>query len=494
MPLSYRNLINGNELSNPLGSESIFKSLSKNSAKYVRGYANDTAIDALLNTFGKNVKEFDAYDPYHTSDAKVEDFWNEDGKIIQKTHDPDTNTFKRSLYPNQDNTTNPDFWYEDPFIPKFELSFDDFSPLFNDDITHKNSLYYFLDSYQEIDSSGFENRRKMWTEFKNVFFKVFMKDIEKPENRNMKNKYYYITKLTGLEHLNKKFIKYGEDKITITMNEDVSMAAWYIAELYNNLVYSYRNQRYMFPENVIRFDMTIIINEMRNFQSPESDNISSDTNNVDPNYSGKNIKYKVSPKSKIVYTLHDCTFDFFESQNFQNEMEIGGYSIGASTTPQQLSFNIFFKSVTRYSEFPLMSNNPAINAWEKDKFFISNDDTSNEGSKQNYLNELERIVSSKNPEKKGYLNQLLSKGKQTVLNRGLNYLDNLETKLREIRGSAVNGLLSQFNNTTGLNKIEPDNVYSADFNNRISVKNLGKSLGSELLNDLTVTIRDSANF
>ena len=141
-----------------------------------------------------------------------------------------------------------------------------------------------------------------------------------------------------------------------------------------------------------------------------------------------------------------------------------------------------------------MSNNAVIYACEKYKFFISNDDTSNEGSKQNYLNELERIVSSKNPEKKGYLNQLLSKGKQTVLNRGLNYLDNLETKLREIRGSAVNGLLSQFNNTTGLNKIEPDNVYSADFNNRISVKNLGKSLGSELLNDLTVTIRDSANF
>jgi hypothetical protein len=70
----------------------------------------------------------------------------------------------------------------------------------------------------------------------------------------------------------------------------------------------------MFPENVIRFDMTIVINEMRNFQNPESDNISSDTNNVNPNYSGKNIKYKLSPKSQIVYTLHDCTFDFFESQ------------------------------------------------------------------------------------------------------------------------------------------------------------------------------------
>lgn len=493
MSLNYRNSINKNDLINQLGTESSLSSLSKNSAKYVRGYANDDTIE-LLNIFEKPKKELDAYDPYHTSDAKVEDFWLEDGKIIQKTYDPDTNTFKRSLYPMQDNYTNPDFWYEDPFVPKFELSFDDFSPLFNDDITHQNSLYYFLESYKNIDSSGFENRKKMWIEFKNVFFKVFTKDLEKSENRNLKNKYYYITKLTGLEHLNKKFIKYGEDKITITMNEDVSMVAWYIAELYNNLVYSYRNQRYMFPENVIRFDMTIIINEMRNFQSPESDNISSDTNNVNVNYSGKNIKYKMSPKSQIVYTLHDCTFDFFESQNFQNEMEIGGYSASSNITPQQLSFNIFFKSVTRYSEFPLMSNTPAINAWEKEKLFISNDDEPNEGTKQNYLNDLGKIISNKVPEKKGYLNQLLSNGKQTITNRGLNYLDNLEIKLREVRGSAVNGLLSQFNNAIGINKIEPDNVYSADFNNRLSIKNLGKSIGSELLNDLTVTIRDSANF
>ncbi len=48
-------------------------------------------------------------------------------------------------------------------------------------------------------------------------------------------------------------IKYNEDKITITMNEDVSMIAWYLSELYNNISYSYRNQRFMFPENLLRF-------------------------------------------------------------------------------------------------------------------------------------------------------------------------------------------------------------------------------------------------
>lgn len=507
MPLSYRNLINTSDLASTLGTESIMKSLPKNTAKYIRGYANETAVDALAGIngissdtlkqiLGLENKEEDAYDPYHTSDTKREDFWTDDGKAVQLRYDQDTNTFKRALYSNSEfgGYGQTDFWYEDPLIPTFELSFDDVSPLFNDDSKHKNGLLYFLDSYKTIDIDGYESRKQIWTEFKNVFFKIFTKDVEKSENRNLKNKYYYITKLAGLENLNKKIINFGEDKITITMNEDVSMIAWYISELYNNLIYSYRNQRYMFPENLIRFDMTIIINEMRNFQTPQNINESSDTNKVNPNYNSKDLKYIISPKSKIVYTLHDCTFNFFESKNFQNELEIGGYGVGSNVTPQQLSFDIFFKSVTRYSEFPLINTKPAINAWEKDKFFISNDESSKDGTKQNYLNNLGKISTNKKSDKKGYLNQLLGKAKQTVTNKGLNYLDNLENKLREARGSAVNGLLSQFSNATSINKIEPDNVYNSDFNNRESVKNFGRDIASGLLNDLTDTLRNATNF
>lgn len=494
MPLSYRNIIDVNKLSKiGTGTESIMKQLPKNSAKYINGYANDTAIDALLEGVGiVKSKEVDAYDPFHTSDSKNEEFWATNGRDVQKDKDIDTYIFKRALYSEMED--NSDYWYEDPLLPGFEISFDDFSPLFNDKELHLNSLYYFIKSYREIDNAGFDTREEIWNEFKNVFFKIFSKDVEKSENRNISTKHYYINKLSGLDNLNKKFINYGEDKITITMNEDVSMVAWYLSELYNNLIYSYRNQRFMFPENLLRFNMTIVINEMRQFQIPTSNNQNSETNTVDPKYNGKELKYNISPKSKIIYTLHDCTFNFFESKNYQNDIEMGGYGVGVNTTPQQLSFDIYFKSVTRYSEFPLISNTPSINAWETDKFFITNNSNPLKGTKQRYLSDLNNISTKKETGKKGYLNQLLTKGKQSITNIGTNYLDNLETKLRENRGSAVNNLLSQFSQSTGINKIEPDNVYESNFNNRISVKNLGNTLASEIITDLTDTIRDTSNF
>ena len=58
MSLNYRNSINKNDLINQLGTESSLSSLSKNSAKYVRGYANDDTIE-LLNIFEKPKKELD---------------------------------------------------------------------------------------------------------------------------------------------------------------------------------------------------------------------------------------------------------------------------------------------------------------------------------------------------------------------------------------------------------------------------------------------------
>jgi hypothetical protein len=387
-----------------------------------------------------------------------------------------------------------DFWYEDPFIPTFELFFDENSPLFND-TGAPNSLSYFMNSYSQIDPTGYANRLDIWQEFTNVFFKIFEKVLIDNNGRNLKNKAYYISKIAGLDNLNKKFIKFGEDKITITINEDVSMIAWYLSELYKNLVYSYKNQRYMFPENLIRFNMNIKINDMRNFQMQQSGNDRSENVPVNKNYSGKNITYAMSPKSQIVYTLHDCNFNFIQSTNFDSELEIGGYSKGIDNSPRSLSFEIFYKSVTHYSNFPLINTSDtgfgnSITPWED--LLYSN--ISDKGSQHNYFDNLDRIKTDTPPEKKGYLNNLLSKAAQTVTNQGLNYMDSLETKLRESRGSAVNGLLTQFRNFTNLNKIEPDNVYEPDFNNRASLANFGKQLSAGLLNDLETTTRNAANF
>lgn len=516
MPLSYRNIIDGEELKNSLGNlnfknKEIVKNRNKQ-AKYIQGYAKNTALEALANSlninkglfkqaFGLEDKQVDAYDPFHTTDAKGEEFWYSsigptqpgdpsigpllDGKDIQMFVDEDTNTFKRGLY-KEFGFGDKDFNYEDPFIPGFELYFDTDSPLFYNNENTTNSLLYFIKRYESINPIGYSSRRDIWNEFNNVFFKIF-ESIAREENRNIKNKLYYIAKIEGINNLNKKIINYSgtdSDKITITLNEDISMIAWYMAELYNNLIYDYRNQRYSFPENILRFDMKIVINDLRNFTIPVKD-------------ANGDISTQISKKSKIVYTLHDCNFNFFGSKNYGESIEIGGFGVN-NYTPQSLSFDIFFKSVTRWSEFPLQyplkSTTGSINGWEKNLSNIRIENSNRTGNVEyKYFEDLGR-KSEKAPEYKGYGNDLLRTAGQNVANLALNYVDNLEASLREVRGGVVNDILKQLNNATTINKIEPDNVYSKDFNNRVSLSNLGKQVASSLLNDLTEGARNAANF
>ena len=515
MPLSYRNIINTGQLSSALanGDFSLSGVLKKPSvaAKYIKGYAKEDAIQALSGLvgldsalfkqiFGIEDKQLDAYDPYHITDAKKEDFWHRgfmDGKGIQSEVDEDTNTFKRNLYSEFGFRQN-DFWYEDPFVPSFELFFDENSPLF-DDKESVNSMYNFMSNqYYSVDESGYFDRMVLWSEFRKIFFKIFETDLHRNANRNIRNKPYYITKIAGIQNLNKKMIKYGPpdgDKITVTLNEDISMIAWYLSELYKNIIYSYKHQRYTMPENIMRFDMTIKINDMRNFQMPQSVNQSSNNVPVDTNYLlNQNIGYVLSPKSEIVYTLYDCTFDFFQSKNYGDELEIGGYGASQSYTPQTLTFDIYYKSVSHYSEFPLINDSKDITPWG-DNLYNDEGQIGADGTKQNLYDNLDRIQQNPtNTAPQSFLNSLLGKAAQTVVNTAASYADSLETKLRSIRGSAVNSLLSQMNKITGINKIEPDNVYSANFNNRTSLSNLGSSLASGLLTDLQDVLRNAANF
>jgi hypothetical protein len=513
MPLSYRNIIDGNQIAAAVTSGDFSKVLKKNgtSARYIKGYAQNSAIEALANSlninkglfkqvYGLEDKKLDDYDPYHIRDAKGEEFWYSsgqtkiDGKTVQSNYDKNTDAFKRSLYKDF-GFRQGDYWYEDPFFPSFELIFNEDSPFFaggnNDNLNNaaKNSLKYFIRQYMEIDPMGYDNRLAFWQEFNNIFFKIFNSESGfYSDNSNSRKKQYYVSKIAGLQHLLKKFITYGEDKITITINEDISLIGWYLSELYRNIAYSYRNQRYAVPENLLRFDLTIRINDIRNFVIPKSMNQSAPYNPVDSsNIINKDIQNVISPKSQMIFTLHDCNFNFFESKSFGDDMEIGGWgsSTSSSYVPQSLTFDIYFKSVTRWSEFPLISNSYSINPWEPS--------LSTPSTKQEYYSDLDRVKSAP-PQDKGYLNQMLSKTTQNVSNTSLNYMDNLEAKLREVRGGVVNELLTQFRNFTTINKIEPDNVYNPDFNNRTSFENYGRQLASGLLNDLENNIREGTNF
>jgi len=516
MPLSYRNLISGNKIMGALGS--IDKDKWKGTIKeqrinpnYVKGYESETFWESVFGgkegknlkadnadnvlgskktniqskfgkLFGFENKELDPYNPYTTEGAKREEFWKEPGRILFPKIDEDVNMFRNVLFPNssaENNLVNlaSEEQYEDPAMLGFEISFDVNSPLFfgNDYPTPApayNSIEYFLNKYGDLGEDMYL-RNTLWMEFKDKIFTIFEKNLEK-DFRNVKNKPYYINKISGLNNLNKKIIKYSEDKLTITLNEDVRMISWYISELYNNLVYSYKNKRYMIPENLLRFNMNIKIHDMRNFIMP---NRKKDDKNK--------IEYNNSPKSTIMFTLRDCSFNFFNSYNFTDEITQAGY--GASTpSTSQLQFEIIYKSVTRWTDLPLIGTDAGINPWKEDMFEKSID--------QDYFKDLQRLKSVTGSTAKGFWNDKLGSAAQTVANAGLNYLDNLETRLREERGKFVESTLNDFRNWTTINKIEPDNVYSSEFNNRLSLKNAGKALASDLLNDLTNDTRNISNF
>ncbi len=511
MPLSYKNLISGNKIMDTLGSIGDKDSFERNlqgiikdqriNPKYVKGYESETFWESVFggqlgvdNTsdvlganstemqsrfgqlFGFENKELDPYDPYTTSGAKLEEFWKKPGRVLFPTIDEDVNLFRNVLFPDSSSDNKISIMsedqYEDPTKLGFEIAFDIDSPLFygSDYKTTKepayNSIEYFFKKYGKSDHpiGDIQWRYKIWLEFKERLFSIFEKNLEKT---NKNNKPYYINKISGLKNLNKKINNYEEDKLTITLNEDVRMISWYIAELYNNLAYSYKNKRWMIPENLLRFNMNIKIHDMRNFVMPIKEE--------------DKIKYENSPKSTIMYTLRDCSFNFVNSYNFEDEITQAGY--GASMPPEsQLQFEIIYKSVTRWTDLPLLGDN--IRPWEKD-FNIDMD----------HFKDLQRIKSEKpNTEPKGFWNDKLGSISQTVANAGLNYLDNLETRLREERGKFVESSLNEFRNWTNINKIEPDNVYNTDFNNRLSLKNAGKALASDLLNDLEGGVRDITNF
>jgi len=515
MPLSYRNLISGNKIMDTLGSigdkdefdrnlQDIIKNQRIN-PKYVKGYESETFWESVFGgqlgakdnpemqsrfgqLFGFENKEIDPYDPYTISGAKKEVWWKDEngdpmvGRVLFPKIDEDVNTFRNILF--NDFNNDPYEQYEDPLILGFKVGFNPNSPFFNgstvgDDISSSpfNSIRYFFDKYGfggDAPIDEIATRYEWYLEFKRKLFTIFEKNIT--EGQPVYNKPYYINKISGLNNLNKKIIKYGDDKLTITLNEDVRMIAWYLSELYNNLVYSYKNKRYMIPENLLRFDMNIQISDMRNHIFP--------TGKLQPELredQNKLFKYEISPKSTIMFTLHDCSFNFFNSYNFSDDIIQAGY--GASMPSQsELQFDIIYKSVTRWSTFPFLDGGTEINPWENT-------------IDSKYFKELEIIKSeSTSPTPKGFWNSKLSSVAQTVANAGLNYLDNLETRLREERGKFVESSLNEFRNWTTINKIEPDNVYSPDFNNRLSLKNAGKALASDLLNDLEGDVRNITNF
>lgn len=255
-------------------------------------------------------------------------------RTFNDVRDPNTDIFRYGL------------WYdlysnvEDPTLLGFTCEIDDSenSPLFG---TGPNSAAAFIEKYSGMPEVGVRDRILQRFQ-KNI--KMLFKSMESIETKSTDFPYvksHYLEKVVGLKALSNKFTKYKEDNLAFTMHEDVTMFAQYLAQLYNNLAYSYRSGKMIIPENLLRFNLTIKITEIRNFKTIVRE-LTKDSTPEDTVRKLINVN-----SSQLRYTLYDCNFDFFESQNHGDDMQMSSMG-GSVTSTANMDFKLFFKNVTRY--------------------------------------------------------------------------------------------------------------------------------------------------
>lgn len=253
--------------------------------------------------------------------------------VYRYFNDIRTFTFKYGLELSSSNPYSVD---EDPTIFGFDIRINTItSPLFTDVGSFFN---YIGDKINEVNS-----RANIYEDFLNHLYLFF----DKTDTNLLQNfKSHYIKKITGLDKLvdtsEQKFTNYTKDKITISMSEDVGFNGGYLAMLYKTLSYSRLNGKLAIPENLLRFDMDIIVSEIRNYNR-----VLSSVNQTGVDQSGNQTESSVNAlnvvadnMSRYVYHLYDCQFEF-------DSMSHDGSVSNENKEPAgEFEFNILYKFST----------------------------------------------------------------------------------------------------------------------------------------------------
>lgn len=277
---------------------------------------------------------------------------NSDGSISNlNTKDIYLGSFLAS---NEDN--------EDPTMLGYDLEIKyDSSPLFN------GQLESFLNQYSDKNSeirSRIDTYKKFINQLRK-FLKIDAKTSTNPDDfRTFDNKegtkVYYLKNLQGLDNLNeqntssttKSFVKYGDDYLTLSFNEDITQNIGYLSTLYKMLTWSRINGRNVIPENLLRFDMTLTITEIRKFHrvvsTAAAENYRNGTSTSTP--AGANISGVESIAdliSKYQYTLYECQFFFDkmphgDSLDLSNPTRVESFNIKINYKFSTLKFTKFY--------------------------------------------------------------------------------------------------------------------------------------------------------
>jgi hypothetical protein len=302
-------------------------------------------------------------DGYSTYDEKT-GAHTPDGReiIVTKTNSNDPKEHEKYVSPellmdNQSNkfrringygprATSSDY-FEDPTYLIFDLKIKrDESPLFRDDVIGAYIREYTRDNNvpELVERTGY------WEEFVDRLFRIFPSD-NSTDGSGMKR--HYIEAVGGLDTLLNPIVNYPEDVLTFTVTEDIAMNLQYLAELYNNLIYSYDTHRYLIPDNLLRFNMEITIRDVRNMKT-----ISTVNNQVNDEFN--------SYISKFIYVLHDCQFNFAKTKNFGGDIKRAGLGAPSISVSAGGVIEMNFKSYSKITAPLLLDNNKIIDFRERE--------------------------------------------------------------------------------------------------------------------------------
>lgn len=248
---------------------------------------------------------------------------------------------------------------EDPTMLGYDIfiKWDD-SPLFN------GSIDAFIQQFGNLGNTEIKSRLDTLNRFKEQLLKFlktnapetsqspkFEEGISRKDVFPYGAKTYYLKKISGLNRLIdatdsnevKQFVDYGKDFITLSFNEDVSQNIGYLATLYKTLSYSRLNGRQIIPDNLLRFDVDIVITEIRKY------------NRVFKNITTGELDFVADKIARYTYTLNECQFFFTElphgdTLDMSNPVLIDEYSI---------KFNYKF-SFLKFTRFQFDVNSPII--------------------------------------------------------------------------------------------------------------------------------------
>ena len=268
------------------------------------------------------------------------------GKIPIPTYNPETLSLTKTNDIYLSSFVETDTNNEDPISFSYDIIINyDNSPLFNGAV---EDFINTFSSYTEISS-----RLDIIDQFKTQFFRFFKINSPNSLPNNItdvnKTRTYYLKKITGLDNLTeslsldkpKQFIDYGKDFITLTLNEDISVNMGYLSSLYKILTWSRVHGKKMIPDNLLRFDIEIVITEARKFNRVIKNGTSVTTDTLEQ-YADSMSRYR--------YKIYECQF-FFDNMTHGDSIDMWnlGFSDGFD-----IKFNYKYSNV----KFEYFKNSP----------------------------------------------------------------------------------------------------------------------------------------